>query len=1110
MSDIFLSYSREDLERVSPLVAALEAEGLSVWWDRKIAPGESFEEVIDAAIGAASCVLVLWTQHSVASVWVKTEATEGLEKGTLLPVLLDDVRLPLSFRRVQAANLVGWPDDSESSHYDDLILRIRELVPKGIEPDTSVPPSVPIAGRSAELDALEQALQKSMAGSGGLVLLSGQPGIGKTHLARAFGARAEALGAVALVGNCYDTLGSPPYWPWIQVLESAARRFQIEELTSLVADGGEHSIIDALIPDDSAPSETRAGFLDDRAVQARFRLFSRITDYLGECAEQKPLVIMIDNLHSADGPSLALLEFLARLLSHAPILVVCTYRDAELTRKHPLFNTLGVLGQELEVIRLRLEGLTRADAEQIICESAGREVAPELIDAIYEQTEGNPLFVREVAQGLADELNKAQGNALALRIPDGIREAIGRRLNQLSERCNEILSVASVIGRQFELREIAALMDDVEAVEILQALEPAVTADILESLDTGIGQFVFSHALIRETLYDELSMSRCLLLHRQVAEMLERTHAGNLEPVLGRIAQHYYRAAQTGCVDKAVEFAMKAAALAQRRHAHEEGIGHYQMALDALEMDGSDHRRQEAELYMGRVICEKGVGRSAEAISASLESAMSAARQAGHHDCFLEAAWEYMHQNMNRPSERPLQIVNEALDLLPEENVNARARTLGHKAVALAVAGHRNEAVRVGYESVELAKQTGDPILISETMARVIWSMRTRPEKLSERILVGEEALVIASQHDDLFARLEVENWLVLSHQEAGNTERVRELAVVLHRDADRHGVHYYRYIAAGVDAFVALMDGRWEEAEGLIQRAAELGQGSGDNAAESVAGAQFMMIMRELGRLKALEPVLRQFVDDPLNNPWGPAIAAVFIELGAMEEARAIFEKMGKSGFANLPRDELYLTTLTFMAETCVALEDVARAAELYQGLLPYAGQMAVQPTAVCYGPVDTYLGMLAHLMNQPEEAEEHFKRARALAEHSDSKPWLAHALFRYGSFLRAGGESDDGMLSEAREIAESLSMARLLDLLDASAGAGPPEKTRLPDDLTPREVEVLRLMAAGRSNKDIATALFISLNTVATHVRSILNKTHTANRTEAAAYAMQQGLSD
>ncbi|MEJ2132395.1 MAG: hypothetical protein P8Y95_12455, partial [Gammaproteobacteria bacterium] len=225
-----------------------------------------------------------------------------------------------------------------------------------------------------------------------------------------------------------------------------------------------------------------------------------------------------------------------------------------------------------------------------------------------------------------------------------------------------------------------------------------------------------------------------------------------------------------------------------------------------------------------------------------------------------------------------------------------------------------------------------------------------------ERIRLGEEALAIAGRPDDLYARVEVERWLALSHQEAGNTQRVRELAVMFRGDAEQNGVLLYRYIAAGIDAFLALLEGRWEEAEGFIRKAAELGQGSGDLATEGVAGAQFMMLTRELGRLKALEPALRQFTDDPLTHPWGPAIAAVFIELGAIDEARDVFERMAKAGFANLPKDELYLTTLTFMAETCVALEDSKRAAELYQGLLPYAGQMVVQPTAVCYGPDDLY----------------------------------------------------------------------------------------------------------------------------------------------------------
>jgi DNA-binding CsgD family transcriptional regulator/tetratricopeptide (TPR) repeat protein len=1109
MSDIFLSYARNDLHRVKPLIEALEAEGLSVWWDRKVAPGKSFEEVIDAAIESASCVLVLWTEQSVTSDWVRTEATEGLEKGILLPVLLDEVRVPLSFRRVQAANLVGWAEDPESSHYDELIQRIRELVPAEQEKQPGVIAEVPIVGRGAELEVLEQAMRKSMAGTGGVVLVSGQPGIGKTHLVRAFATRAEAMGAVALFGNCYDTLGSPAYWPWIQLLESAARRFESSELASVLGDEGSRDVIDALLPDQPDAGETRRGFHDDRAFQARFRLFSRVTDYLGECAEQKPLLLVMDNIHSADAASLAVLEFLARRLTYSPMLLLATYRDVDVSRKDPLFNTLSVLSQELELTRLRLDGLKRADAADIVEQTVGRDVAGEVIDAIYEQTEGNPLFVREVAQGLADELNKARGKSIALRIPDGIREAIGRRLNQLSERCNEILSVASVIGREFELREITSLMD-VDAVEVLQALEPASAAGIVNALETGIGRFIFGHTLIRDTLYDELPMARRLLLHRQVAEMLERAHANNLDPALAQIAQHYYRAAQSGCVDKAVEFALKAAGLAQRKHAHEEGIELCRMALDALSMDGAELRGTEAEIYMKLADCQYGVGRSAEEISASYEAAMRAARQAGHHECFLEAAWAYVPQNMYHSGERPLQVINEALELLTDGNDRARARTLAHKAVALGLAGHRSDAVDVGYESVELARKTGDPALIAETMGRVVWVMRTRPEKLSERIRLGEEALAIAGRPDDLYARVEVERWLALSHQEAGNTQRVRELAVMFRGDAEQNGVLLYRYIAAGIDAFLALLEGRWEEAEGFIRKAAELGQGSGDLATEGVAGAQFMMLTRELGRLKALEPALRQFTDDPLTHPWGPAIAAVFIELGAIDEARDVFERMAKAGFANLPKDELYLTTLTFMAETCVALEDSKRAAELYQGLLPYAGQMVVQPTAVCYGPDDLYLGMLAELMNQPADAEQHFARARDLAEHAESSPWLAHALFRYGSFRRRQGESDDGMLDEARRIAESLSMARLLELVDAADAVTRERASRLPDDLTPREVEVLRLIAAGRSNKDIATALFISLNTVATHVRSILNKTHTANRTEAAAYAMQQGLND
>ena len=332
----------------------------------------------------------------------------------------------------------------------------------------------------------------------------------------------------------------------------------------------------------------------------------------------------------------------------------------------------------------------------------------------------------------------------------------------------------------------------------------------------------------------------------------------------------------------------------------------------------------------------------------------------------------------------------------------------------------------------------------------------------------------------------------------------------------------FYRYINTGFQTMRALLDGRFAEAERLAQQSLEFGQQAQVENADGVFGIQMFLLRREQGRLAELAPAVRYFVRQHTATAWRPGLALIYSELGLVQEARGEFEHLAQHNFTDLPRDGLWVTCITYLAEVCAFLQDTARAATLYRLLHPYAGRnVIVGGSVACYGAASRYLGMLAATMARWDEAEQHFQEALAMNARTGARPWLAHTQHDYATMLLARGEPEDqtqtmtlleAALAAARELGmralEVRLTARLSPLTPPQPVTTLPSQWASPDGLSQREAEVLRLVAAGKSNREIADALCISLNTVATHVRNILTKTGTANRTEAAAYALRQGL--
>ena len=368
------------------------------------------------------------------------------------------------------------------------------------------------AGRQDEVGQMKDALDDALAGRGRLMMLAGDPGVGKTRTARELAVYAGLRGARVVWGRCYEGEGAPPFWPWVQAIRSVAQMAGVEDLRSAMGAGAWD--IGEIVPE----VRQRLGDMEtppalDDPQEARFRLFDSMATFLKNITRGQPLALILDDLHEADRPSLLLLEFLVREIGTSRLLVIGTYRDAELTRRHPLSQTMGELAKERAFHRIQLRGMGQEDVKRFIELTAGIEPSTQLVSAVYSHTDGNPLFVNEVVRLLVQEGELAceqQGKATteSLRIPEGVREAIGRRLDRLSEESNRALTVASVIGRSFSLDQLVRLIEDQTEDRLLEALEEALGARIIEELPQAVGHYQFAHALVQHTLADELSTTR--------------------------------------------------------------------------------------------------------------------------------------------------------------------------------------------------------------------------------------------------------------------------------------------------------------------------------------------------------------------------------------------------------------------------------------------------------------------------------------------------------------------------------------------------------------------------------------------------------------------------
>jgi predicted ATPase len=339
-------------------------------------------------------------------------------------------------------------------------------------------------------------------------MLSGEPGIGKTKTSREATSSAASAGVETIWGNCYEGEGAPPYWPWIQIIRFYVQGHDADQVRSQMGPGA--ADIAEIVP---SLRETLPGLESPPPLepeQARFRLWDSIATFLKQAAQSQPLLLALDNLHWADRPSLLLLEFLAQEMAGIRLLVLGTYRDTDLAPGHLLAHTLGELTRHPYFRRTQLGRLGREEVGQFIARMSGFVPPPGLVEAVYAKTEGNPLFMTQVVRWLLQEAVFNPGRAAEfttwdIRIPEGIHDTIRARLDHLSASCRQMLTTASIIGREFELVLLERLMEGMSKDALLEALEEALEIRVAEGLRSIPGRYQFTHILIRDTLLNGLS-----------------------------------------------------------------------------------------------------------------------------------------------------------------------------------------------------------------------------------------------------------------------------------------------------------------------------------------------------------------------------------------------------------------------------------------------------------------------------------------------------------------------------------------------------------------------------------------------------------------------------
>jgi class 3 adenylate cyclase len=862
-------------------------------------------------------------------------------------------------------------------------------------------------GRAAERAIMERSRGGAREGTRQVVLVSGEPGIGKSRLAAFAAHGAHGEGFAVLWGACSEEL-PVPYEPWIAVCSQLVEHAPSELLERHVERyGGELSRVardlSRRLPGVPKPQSSDPG-------TERFLLFSAVAGALVQLSDSRPVCLVLDDLHWADGQSVALLKHLARIAESCALQLIVAFRDSDLGKHHPLGAALADLRRVEGVERIALRGLAAAEVSEVMEAAAGHELDADglvLAGEIASETDGNPFFVGEVLRSLIESgrLLYDKGTerwsvdrSAPLGLPQSVRDVIARRIERLGDEALEVLTLGAVIGSSFELELLLRLVGLTES-ELLDQLEAAVEASVLEESTEHLGRFRFMHALIKQTLYEGLGQTRRARTHRWVAEALEELHGPDPGERVGELALHWRLASTAGDRRKAANYTSRAGRHAIDSLAPEEAV---KLFTDALELFGPVEDRERCRALIGLGEAQQLTGApayretllGASRLASALQDAPLAAEAA-------LANTRGFHSLIGSLDQARVDAIERALELDDRSDAGRRAQLLALQAQELLWERDRTRRQALATEALALAQETGDPRARARALQHAFYGLSS-PDMLAVRVRLAEDLLASAQEAED--RALEFWAQFLLMHvcfetcdlaQAEAARDRQHELAASLAQPT----LSWISQVAA---AAWALAKGDLVDGERLTREALELGNAAGQPDALQVYGEHRSLVRAYQGRGdERLVQLSRRGIDAyPRMAVWPASVAQLESHLGSREAAAAILRDAVESRLEQVGWDSLRLVTFTFYADAAARLHAADAAALVHELLVPWRDQF-VWTGACAYGHVRLWLGLLAGTLGRDDEADEHF--AFACRFHGDNglKLWAARSHLGWAEAL-------------------------------------------------------------------------------------------------------------
>ena len=903
---------------------------------------------------------------------------------------------------------------------------------------------VPLVGRAHESASLREWWRSVPSGAGRLLLVDGDPGIGKTRLVADLARSVQTEGALVLWGHCdHDPVA--PFQPFAEALGryfqslsadriSTMPEWQLTELSRLVVRLREY-----------APRPDEEG---GDPESERFRFFEAVTATLHELSSRRPVLLVIDNLHMADHPTLLLLRHVLRGTDDAGVGVVGLFIDTEVPQTHRLRDVLADVRAALPVTTVHLQGLDAEAVEELV--ASWPNAPTDIVPLLCRMTDGNPLFLDELLRqfGYRETEHHDEGDAPVppnLSPTEAIRELVARRVSRLPEDVIYLLQAAAVAGPECEA-SIVAEAAGLTTEQQLDAFDHAEESRLLRRIGLDVrDRYAFSHTLLRDAIYGELLRGRRLRYHHKIAVATERVHADELDTYVGELAHHFYMGAALADADKAVFYCRAAGERALRLLAFEEAAEHFGFSLEVAEQFGSPDPVTRCDTLIALAEAQNRAG-DTELADATVAQAAALARAMGDAERLAAAALRagpLSYLGIVRVNEEQIQLLEEARDALPVAvHTHLRAMVTARLGLVLIYAKDMPapetlaRSLALNNEAVAMARSLGDQVGLGYALnARMhaLWGIEPAPERLATGTELGEIADDIGDEQLALHGHM----WRVRELLAQGDVDAVHE-EISRFRARDSGPVHPLEAsFGFNVAAMMAQLQGDFVTTEALGQRALEVAE-EHNELAKSFYETLMMWTWWQRGDFAVPDGTFSAAIAQaPSHYPMvSAARALVHAEAGNKGAALQELALLEALGWVNVADDPSEGVSLALAAATCSVVGSEAGdvAAHVYEVMRPYAGTAVVvrAPAAACLGPADHYLGLVAGVVGDLTLAEVHHEAALRLARRMGALPFVTAAEVALGRTMHQRRRKGDAervatLLRRAEESALAMGLHRL-----------------------------------------------------------------------------------